>query len=198
MNPKTNHPTSNMGSQEPSGQRPHDSALLRVIHWHKLFDSDTPPRLGMEVKKRLPYTTIAAFASGMTIGSFHGSKKASYQFRAENAHRYPTTSAAWFQYHKSKNYASVVGGVKDGMKLGFRLGAGAFAFCLFEETVDYARDDTRDFLSTVTAGLSFSGIYSLLGMFRSCVSGLGEKRKLTCVVQLAMMSSRPLARRDSG
>ncbi|OJJ86918.1 uncharacterized protein ASPGLDRAFT_22994 [Aspergillus glaucus CBS 516.65] len=151
-----------MGSQEPSGQRPHDSALLRVIHWHKLFDSDTPPRLGMEVKKRLPYTTIAAFASGMTIGSFHGSKKASYQFRAENAHRYPTTSAAWFQYHKSKNYASVVGGVKDGMKLGFRLGAGAFAFCLFEETVDYARDDTRDFLSTVTAGLSFSGIYSLL------------------------------------
>lgn len=120
---------------------------------------------------------MAAFTSGMTIGSFHGSKKASYQFRAENAHRYPTTSAAWFQYHKSKNYASIVGGVKDGMKMGFRLGAGAFAFCLFEETVDYARDDTRDFLSTVTAGLSFSGIYSLLGMFYSCVSGL--ERKLT-------------------
>lgn len=198
MNLKTIHPTGNMDSQEPSGQRPHDSALLRVIHWHKLFDSDTPPRLGMEVKKRLPYTTIAAFASGMTIGSFHGSKKASYQFRAENAHRYPTTSAAWFQYHKSKNYASVVGGVKDGMKLGFKLGAGAFAFCLFEETVDYARDDTRDFLSTVTAGLSFSGIYSLLGMLCSCVSGLREKRNLTYVVQLVMMSSRPLARRGSG
>lgn len=48
--------------------------------------------------------------------------------------------------------------------MGFKLGTGAFAFCLFEETVDYARHDRRDFLSTVTAGLSFSGIYSLLGM----------------------------------
>lgn len=48
--------------------------------------------------------------------------------------------------------------------MGLKLGAGAFAFCLFEETVDYARHDRRDFLSTVTAGLSFSGIYSLLGM----------------------------------
>lgn len=46
--------------------------------------------------------------------------------------------------------------------MGMKLGAGAFAFCLFEETVDYARNDRRDFLSTVTAGLSFSGIYSLL------------------------------------
>lgn len=47
--------------------------------------------------------------------------------------------------------------------MGMKLGAGAFAFCLFEETVDYARNDRRDFLSTVTAGLSFSGVYSLLG-----------------------------------
>lgn len=153
-----------MDSPESSDPRPHDSALLKVIHWYKLFDSDTPPRLGMEVKKRLPYTTFAAFTAGMTIGSFHGSKKAAYRFRAENAHRFPTTSAAWFQYHKSKNYTAIVGGVKEGMRMGFKLGAGAFAFCLFEETVDYARHDTRDFLSTVTAGLSFSGIYSLLGM----------------------------------
>lgn len=144
--------------------RPHDSTLLKIIHWDKLFESDTPPRLGIEVGKRLPYTTMSAFSVGMAMGSSYGSKKAAYRFRAENAHRFPTTSSAWFQYHKSKNYTAIVGGVKEGMRMGFKLGAGAFAFCLFEETVDYARHDQRDFLSTVTAGLSFSGIYSLLGM----------------------------------
>jgi hypothetical protein len=100
----------------------------------------------------------------MAIGSSHGSKKAAYRFRAENAHRFPTTSTGWFQYHKTKNYIAIVGGVKEGMKMGLKLSAGALAFCLFEETVDYARHDRRDFLSTVTAGLSFSGIYSLLGI----------------------------------
>lgn len=144
-------------------QTDENSALFKIIHWYKLFDSDTPPRLGIEIKDRLPYTTASAFGVGMAIGASHGSKKAAFQFRAENAHRFPTTSTGWFLYHKSKNYKSIVGGVKDGMKLGFKLGAGAMAFCLFEETVDYARHDRRDFLSTVTAGLSFSGIYSLLG-----------------------------------
>ncbi|KAJ9230729.1 hypothetical protein DTO169E5_8296 [Paecilomyces variotii] len=143
-------------------QTDENSALFKIIHWYKLFDSDTPPRLGIEIKDRLPYTTASAFGVGMAIGASHGSKKAAFQFRAENAHRFPTTSTGWFLYHKSKNYKSIVGGVKDGMKLGFKLGAGAMAFCLFEETVDYARHDRRDFLSTVTAGLSFSGIYSLL------------------------------------
>ncbi|KAI9924781.1 hypothetical protein ASPWEDRAFT_111310 [Aspergillus wentii DTO 134E9] len=152
-----------MNSQQtPSGPRPHDSALLKIINWHKLFDSDSPPRLGMEVRKRLPYTTFSAFTVGMAIGSSHGSKKASYKFRAENAHRFPTTSSGWFQYHKTKNYTSIVGGVKEGTKMGLKLGTGALAFSLFEEAVDYARHDQRDFLSTVTAGLSFSGIYSLL------------------------------------
>ncbi|EAL87413.1 hypothetical protein KXW98_005494 [Aspergillus fumigatus] len=138
------------------------STLLKILHWDKLFESDTPPRLGIEVGKRLPFTALSAFSVGMAIGSSHGSKKAAYRFRAENAHRFPTTSTGWFQYHKTKNYIAIVGGVKEGMKMGFKLSAGALAFCIFEETVDYARHDRRDFLSTVTAGLSFSGIYSLL------------------------------------
>ncbi|KAJ5212278.1 uncharacterized protein N7498_003924 [Penicillium cinerascens] len=139
-----------------------DSILLKLIYWHKLFESDTPPRLGIDVEKRIPYATMSAFTSGAVLGYYHGSKKAGLRFRAENAHRFPTTSAGWFQYHKTKNYISVVGGVKDAIKMGSKLGAGALAFCLFEETVDYARHEERDFLSTVTAGLSFSGIYSLL------------------------------------
>jgi hypothetical protein len=155
---------------------------MEILQWDKLFESDAPPRLGIEVGRRLPYTALSAFSVGMAIGSSHGSKKAAYRFRAENAHRFPTTSTGWFQYHKTKNYTAIVGGVKEGMKMGFKLGFGALAFCLFEETVDYARHDRRDFLSTVTAGLSFSGIYSLLGSLPLAVSKVlckkGTKQKV--------------------
>ncbi|KAI2792632.1 hypothetical protein POX_b02672 [Penicillium oxalicum] len=152
-----------MDSQRPQSQSPQNpSILLKLVYWHRLFESDTPPRLGIDVERRIPYAFLSAFSTGMALGYFHGSKKAGLVFRAENAHRFPTTSAGWFQYHKTKNYISVVGGAKDGLKMGMKLGAGALAFCLFEETVDYARHDERDFLSTVTAGLSCSGIYSLL------------------------------------
>ncbi|KAJ5661105.1 uncharacterized protein N7484_000477 [Penicillium longicatenatum] len=139
-----------------------NSLFLKLVYWHKLFESDAPPRLGIDVERRIPYATMCAFFPGLALGYVHGSKKAGLLFRAENAHRFPTTSTGWFQYHKTKNYISIVGGVKDGVKMGAKLGAGALAFSLFEETVDYARHEERDFLSTVTAGLSFSGIYSLL------------------------------------
>ncbi|KAI9371648.1 hypothetical protein BJX61DRAFT_15892 [Aspergillus egyptiacus] len=155
-----------MDTAHPSGARepttPNTVTLLKIIHWDKFFESEAPPRLGMEVGRRLPLTAMSAFSAGLVIGSSYGGKKAAYRFRAENAHRFPTTPTGWFQYHKTKNYITIVGGVKEGVKLGFKLGAGALAFCLFEETVDYARHDQRDFISTVTAGLSFSGIYSLL------------------------------------
>ncbi|KAJ5774300.1 hypothetical protein N7457_009196 [Penicillium paradoxum] len=152
---EANHPP----SADPSRQ---NSTILKIIHWDKLFECDSPPRLGIEVGRRLPYATMSAFSTGLALGYYHGSKRAGLVFRAENAHRFPTTSTGWFQYHKTKNYIGVVGGVKDGMKMGAKLGAGALAFCLFEETVDYARHEERDFLSTVIAGLSFSGVYSLL------------------------------------
>ncbi|KAL1977554.1 hypothetical protein VTN31DRAFT_413 [Thermomyces dupontii] len=139
-----------------------EPGLLKVLRWYKLFDSDSPPRLGMPIQTRLYYTTCSAFSVGMVVGASHGSKKAAYQFRAENAHRFPTSSTGWFQYHKTKNYKAIVGGVFEGLRMGTKLGAGAMAFCLFEETVDCARRDRRDFMSTVIAGLSFSGIYSLL------------------------------------
>ena len=154
---------------------PPDSALMKIIHWYKFFDSDSPPRLGMEIQKRLPYTTFSSMAFGMVIGSSYGGKNAAYQFRAENAHRFPTSTAGWLHYHRTKNYVAIVGAAKEGVRMGFKLGAGAFTFCLFEETVDYARHDQRDFLSSITAGLSFSGIYSLLGVcfLRSLEMNLG-------------------------
>lgn len=160
-----------MGSQAPSDTRqPESSPSLDLTHWGKYFESGDPPRLGMESGRRIPLTTITAFVAGAAIGASHGKKTAGYRFRAENAHRFPTTSNGWFQYHKSKSYTTIVGAVKEGAKMGFKLGGGALAFCLFEETVDYARNDRRDFLSSVMAGLSFSGIYSLLGLWTNALS----------------------------
>lgn len=161
------HSGSEMDAQKSNpGASGENSLFLKLVYWHKLFESDTPPRLGIDVEKRIPYATMSAFSTGLALGYYHGSKKAGLIFRAENAHRFPSSSTGWFQYHKTKNYISVVGGVKEGAKLGCKLATGALVFSLFEETVDYARHDERDFLSTVTAGLSFSGVYSLLGKCR--------------------------------
>ena len=146
-----------------------ESPTIGRATWYSIFDSESPPRLGIDIKSRLPATSATAFAAGMVLGASHGSTKAAFRFRAENAHRFPTASTGWYQYHKTKNYKSVLGGLKDGIKLGTRLGIGAMTFCLFEETVDHARHGRRDFISTVTAGLSFSGIYSLLGTFGNSI-----------------------------
>lgn len=154
-----------MADTHPERSWGEEPGLVKVLHWYKLFESTTPPRLGMDIENRLPLTALTAFSVGLGVGANHGARKAAYQFRAENAHRFPTTSTGWFQYHKTKNYKAIVGGVFDGVRLGTRLGVGAMAFVLFEETVDCARHDRRDFLSTVIAGLSFSGIYSLLGNY---------------------------------
>ncbi|KAK2810831.1 hypothetical protein FQN50_002654 [Emmonsiellopsis sp. PD_5] len=128
----------------------------------EMLDPSKPHCLGTQPTVRLPLTMGAAFAAGIVLGASHGSTKAAFRYRAENAHRLPTTSMGWYHYHRSKNYKSLVGGVKDGVKMGVKLGAGALTFCLLEETVDHARHGRRDFFSTVTAGLTFSGVYSLL------------------------------------
>ncbi|KAI5303219.1 hypothetical protein KEM55_000668 [Ascosphaera atra] len=53
---------------------------------------------------------------------------------------------------------------------------------MFEETVDRARHGNKDFLSTITAGLTFSGLYSLVSRHdiytTARVSKLGLKTSL--------------------
>ena len=82
------------------------------------------------------------------------------QFRAENSHRFPSSSKGWYLYHKSKNYNSMVGGIKEGLKLGSRVAIWAGLFFYFEEIVDQMRAQ-RDALSTVVAGLTVAGIFSV-------------------------------------
>ena len=116
-------------------------------------------RLSIPFFIRLPTATAGAFITGMALGLSHGSKTAGLRFRAENSHRFPTTSTGWYLYHKSKNYHAMLGGIKEGMKMGLKISFWTGAFYLIEEAVDRLRG-TKDLISTVVAGLSISGGFS--------------------------------------
>lgn len=147
----------NSTTEAPFAEQTGESAPPR-----SLPDDPTQPRLGLPTPLRIPITTATAFSVGLLLGASHGSSMAALKFRAENAHRLPKSTLQWYQYHRSKNYVAMVGGLKEGCKMGFRVGGGVACFALFEETCDRARHGNKDFLSTVTAGLTFSGVYSLI------------------------------------
>jgi hypothetical protein len=129
-------------------------------------------RLSIPFIVRAPLLLTSSFIVGFSLGAAHGGPIAAYRYRAENAHRLPTTQTGWYLYHKSKNYHSIVGGVKEGVKLGGVLGGWATVFMCCEEVVDRSRgrlfakgdDDVakgqRDAASTVVAAMSTAGIYS--------------------------------------
>lgn len=136
-----------------SQTRSHDFSLFPA---NRLLDN----RLSATFGSRCIVGSAAAFLGGLGLGVAHGSKTAALRFRAENSHRFPTTSTGWYQYHKSKNYVCMFEGLKPGFKLGARLSTWAACFLYVEEAVDDARNK-RDFLSTVVASLTVSGVFSV-------------------------------------
>lgn len=134
---------------EPEG--PADSARARFSS----FDN----RLSIPFGIRFPAATGVAFITGLSLGLSHGATTAGLRFRAENSHRFPTTSTGWYLYHKSKNYHIMLGGVKEGFKMGSKIAFWAGGFFLVEEAMDRLRG-TKDFVSTIFAGLSISGGFS--------------------------------------
>lgn len=115
---------------------------------------------------RLPLAATLSFVSGMALGISHGSQTAGLRFRAENAHRLPTTPTGWYLYHKSKNYHMALGGVKEGMKMGAKVSFWTAGFFGIEEMFDRYRG-TKDFVNTVIASLSIAGGFSLWSMHHS-------------------------------
>jgi hypothetical protein len=129
-------------------------------------------RLSIPFIVRAPLLLTSSFTVGFSLGAAHGGPIAAYRYRAENAHRLPTTQTGWYLYHKSKNYHSIIGGVKEGVKLGGVLCGWATIFMCCEEVVDRSRgrlfakrdedvtNGQRDAASTVVAAMSTAGIYS--------------------------------------
>ncbi|KAH7319439.1 hypothetical protein BKA65DRAFT_102266 [Rhexocercosporidium sp. MPI-PUGE-AT-0058] len=113
---------------------------------------------------RLPIATSISFVSGLVLGMSHGSQMAGFRFRAENAHRLPSTPTGWYLYHKSKNYNMALGGVKEGLKMGAKVSFWTAGFFSIEEMFDRYRG-TKDFFNTVIASLSIAGGFSLWNRF---------------------------------
>jgi len=134
-------------------------------------------RFSLPWGKRLPVVASLSFVAGMALGLSHGSQTTGLRFRAENAHRLPTTPTGWYLYHKSKNYNMALGGVKEGFKMGAKVSFWTAAFFSVEEIFDRYRG-TKDFVNTVIASLSVAGGFSLWNRFpvttaaRTAKSGL--------------------------
>jgi len=134
-------------------------------------------RFSLPFGMRLPVATSLSFLVGMGLGLSHGSQTAGLRFRAENAHRLPSTPTGWYLYHKSKNYHMAFGGVKEGMKMGAKVSFWTAGFFSIEEMFDRYRG-TKDFINTVIASLTVAGGFSFWNRFpvitaaRTAKSGL--------------------------
>lgn len=122
-------------------------------------------RLSIPFGIRFPAITSVAFVTGLVLGLSHGGTTSGLRFRAENSHRFPTKPTGWYLYHKSKNYHMMLGGLKEGLKMGSRVAFWAGSFFLVEEAVDRL-SGSKDFMSTLIAGLSISGGFSAWSKLR--------------------------------
>jgi len=133
-------------------------------------------RLGLDPATRLVAISFSAFSLAFALGVKEGGDTAGFRYRAENAHRLPTSEAGWYLYQKSKGYHTTIGGVRQGIKNGFGFAGWAALFVAIEEGLDRARGrifananereqgllarGQRDVLSTVSAAVTVAGIYS--------------------------------------
>ncbi|GAP85476.1 hypothetical protein SAMD00023353_1000240 [Rosellinia necatrix] len=134
-------------------------------------------RLSLPPLVRIPAAAAAAFGTGMAMGLAYGSKMAGLRFRAEHAHRLPTTTTGWYLYHKSKNYHLAFGGLKEGFKVGARLGLLSTAMFCAENLFDVYRG-SQDFINTVMASLAVAGGFSLWNRFSAAETARTAKKGL--------------------
>lgn len=130
-----------MASTEPATQAselegPSDPPVHKRIPITRTPGND---RLSIPYMIRLPATILATSTCGFLLGAAHGGTTAALRFRAENAHRLPTSQVGWYLYHKSKNYNTMLGGIKEGFKMGVKVGFWSGAFFAMEEAVDRTR-----------------------------------------------------------
>lgn len=124
-------------------------------------------RLSMMAPTRIMLASALSFGVGTALGMTQGSKMSGLRFRAEHAHKLPTTPTGWFMYHKSKNYNMARGAVKEGLKVGIKVSFWATAMFVIENLYDESRG-SKDFVNTVLASLTVAGGFSLWSMPRAC------------------------------
>ncbi|KOS18190.1 hypothetical protein ESCO_003331 [Escovopsis weberi] len=118
------------------------------------------PRLSIPTTDRLLLGTASSASVGFCLGSVQGGQTAQLRFRAEHAHKMPDTTTGWYLYHKSKNYHTMNGGMREGFRMGAKTGFWSFVALSLESTVDRYRGSS-DMFSTIVATLSVAGAFSL-------------------------------------
>ncbi|CAN8101500.1 unnamed protein product [Discula destructiva] len=121
-------------------------------------------RLNMEPTSRLILAASTSLAVGGVLGLRQGSTMAGFKFRAEHAHKLPTTPTGWFMYHKSKNYTMARAGLIEGGKMGVKVAFVTTSMFLIEDLYDEYRQ-TKDFINTTLASLTVAGAFSLWNRF---------------------------------
>ncbi|KIW09478.1 uncharacterized protein PV09_00357 [Verruconis gallopava] len=124
-------------------------------------------RLGLPLVHRTILGALSGFTVGAILGVSHGAKREGLRFRAENAHRLPTSQKGWYFYHKSKNYVGMLGGLKEGFRMGSKTAIWVVGFIWLEAAADHNRryGGQQDFLNTTTAGIATAALWSAWNRF---------------------------------
>lgn len=120
-------------------------------------------RLSLPWVLRLPLATTLSFFAGFTLGASYGGKMTGLRFRAEHAHKMPSSSTGWYLYHKSKNYQVAYGGLREGFRMGFKVSFWTTAMFAIERMFDVYRG-TSDMFNTLTSCVTVAGGFSLWSM----------------------------------
>lgn len=133
------------------------------------MESDEEPRredsrLNMVAPVRITFAALTSYGFGTALGVAQGSKMTGLRFRAEHAHKLPSTPTGWFMYHKSKNYAMAREGLKEGFRMGIKVCFWTTAMFVIENLYDEYRQ-SKDFVNTVVASLTVAGGFSVWSAF---------------------------------
>ncbi|KAK7733988.1 hypothetical protein SLS53_007983 [Cytospora paraplurivora] len=134
-------------------------------------------RLSMMAPTRILLASFTSFGVGTSLGMAQGSKMTGLRFRAEHAHKLPTTPTGWFMYHKSKNYNMAKGALKEGLKMGLKVSVWTTAMFVIEDLYDESRN-SKDFVNTVLASLTVAGGFSLWNRFSLAMTARTTKTAL--------------------
>jgi hypothetical protein len=124
-------------------------------------NDDKPNAIYINVPPRLLILSSAALVVGFALGITRGSRRASMQFLAENAHNPPTTVRGWYHYKKEKNYKVMLGGLKEAGREGAKLGAAALGWVGIEEGLTRL-GQPFDSAKTTGAAIGTGAVYSLV------------------------------------
>ncbi|KAF3764135.1 hypothetical protein M406DRAFT_346436 [Cryphonectria parasitica EP155] len=145
---------------------------------HRTYHGTTTnSRLHLMAPTRVILAAVSSFGVGAALGFSQGSRMAGLQFRAEHAHKLPTTPTGWFMYHKSKNYNMARASVREAVRMGAKVSFWTTAMFSIENLYDNYRQ-SNDFVNTVLASLTVAGGFSVWNRFSLAMTARTTKTAL--------------------